>query len=152
VRMEIARMRFLPQTPYRWALALSWPQFCLVLAALYIAVNLTFAFAYWLVPGSVISAGPCGFFDALFFSVQTMATIGYGKYAPAPPFGHAIASAEIVCGLTFNALLTGITTARFTRSWQAYGNMAENDNIETELSAYLADTEGDSEASCKTPL
>jgi inward rectifier potassium channel len=51
----------------------------------------------------------------LFFSIETLATVGYGEMYPATLYGHVIAATEIVCGLAFTAILTGLTFVRFSR-------------------------------------
>ena len=50
-----------------------------------------------------------------FFSIETLATVGYGEMYPATPYGHVVAATEIVCGLAFTAILTGLTFVRFSR-------------------------------------
>jgi inward rectifier potassium channel len=53
------------------------------------------------------------FLDVFFFSIETL--VGYGEMYPATLYGHLIASTEIVCGLAFTAILTGLTFVRFSR-------------------------------------
>src|SRR5215470_6844959 len=68
---------------YQWLLGLRWPQFAAVVAALYIALNLLFATLYAVEPYSIAgSTGGHWFFDCFFFSVQTLATVGYGHMYP----------------------------------------------------------------------
>jgi len=107
--------RFDLRDPYRLAVALTWPQFLTALLALYLSVNLVFATLFWLAPGSLANAHPNSFGDALFFSIETLATVGYGEMYPATSFGRALAAMEIVCGLGFTAILTGLTFVRFSR-------------------------------------
>lgn len=107
--------RFDLRDPYHLAVALTWPQFLAALLALYLSVNVLFAALFWLVPGSVANARPGSFADAFFFSIETLATVGYGDMHPATPYGHTIAAAEVVCGLAFTAILTGLTFVRFSR-------------------------------------
>jgi inward rectifier potassium channel len=38
-----------------------------------------------------------------FFSLETLATVGYGEMYPATPYGRVVAGGEIVCGLAFAA-------------------------------------------------
>jgi inward rectifier potassium channel len=85
------------------------------LLVFYLSVNLVFAALFWLAPGSVEYARPDSFVDAFFFSIETVATVGYGDMYPATLYGHLIASVEIVCGLAFTAILTGLTFVRFSR-------------------------------------
>jgi len=107
--------RFDLRDPYHLAVALTWPQFLAALLALYLSVNVVFTILFWLVPGSVANARPDSFSDAFFFSIETLATVGYGKMYPASLYGHMVASIEIVCGLAFTAVLTGLTFVRFSR-------------------------------------
>jgi len=107
--------RFDLRDPYHLAVALTWPQFLAALLALYLAVNVVFATLFWLVPGSVANARSDSFADVLFFSIETLATVGYGEMYPATPYGHVVVAIEIVCGLAFTAILTGLTFVRFSR-------------------------------------
>jgi inward rectifier potassium channel len=107
--------RFDLRDPYRLAIALSWPQFLTVLLALYLSANIVFAVLYWVAPGAVAYARPGSFADALFFSIETIATVGYGAMYPATLYGHVVVAIEIVCGLAFTAILTGLTFVRFSR-------------------------------------
>jgi inward rectifier potassium channel len=107
--------RFDLRDPYHLAVALTWPQFLTALLALYLLVNVVFATLFWLVPGSVANARPDSFADAFFLSIETLATVGYGEMYPATLYGHVIAAIEIVCGLAFTAILTGLTFVRFSR-------------------------------------
>jgi inward rectifier potassium channel len=107
--------RFDLRDPYHLAIALTWPQFLAAFLVFYIAVNLVFASLYWLVPASVANAQPRSFGDAFFFSIETLATVGYGEMHPATTYGRIVAASEIVCGLAFTAILTGLTFVRFSR-------------------------------------
>jgi inward rectifier potassium channel len=107
--------RFDLRDPYHLAIALTWPQFLVSLLVLYLFMNVVFAIFFWLVPGSVAHARPGSFLDVFFFSIETVATVGYGDMYPATFYGHVIASTEIVCGLAFTAILTGLTFVRFSR-------------------------------------
>jgi inward rectifier potassium channel len=107
--------RFDLRDPYHLAVALTWPQFLATLFALYLLVNVVFATLFWLVPGAVANARPDSVADAFFFSIETLATVGYGRMYPTTFYGHVVASMEIVCGLGFTAILTGLTFVRFSR-------------------------------------
>jgi len=107
--------RFDLRDPYHLAVALTWPQFLATLLAMYLLVNVAFATCFWLVPGSIANARPYNFPDALFFSIETLATVGYGEMYPATLYGHVVAATEIVCGVAFTAILTGLTFVRFSR-------------------------------------
>jgi len=63
----------------------------------------------------VANARPDNFADAFFFSIETLATVGYGEMYPATLYAHVVAATEIACGLAFTAILTGLTFVRFSR-------------------------------------
>lgn len=100
---------------YHRALTISWPGFFALGTAVYALANLIFAGLYLLQPGSVANAHPGSFPDAFFFSVQTMATIGYGVMAPATIYANLLMTFETAVGLMFVALTTGLVFARFSR-------------------------------------
>lgn len=100
---------------YHWMLTLSWPRFFLLVGALYMVTNVGFALAFYLVPGSVSNARPGSFLDTFFFSIETLATVGYGYMNPGSTYGHVVASTEILLGMVEVATVTGLLFARFSR-------------------------------------
>jgi inward rectifier potassium channel len=101
--------------PYHLAVTLTWPRFLAALLALYLSVTTLFASFYLIIPGSVANARPYGLADAFFFSLETLATVGYGEMYPATFYGHMVAATEIICGVAFTAILTGLIFIRFSR-------------------------------------
>jgi inward rectifier potassium channel len=100
---------------YHWMLTLTWPRFFALVGALYFVTNLGFALAFFLVPGSISNARPGYFPDAVFFSIETLATVGYGYMNPGSTYGHIVASTEILLGMVEVAAVTGLLFARFSR-------------------------------------
>ncbi len=100
---------------YYWTMEMGWPAFVVLVVAIFIAINLLFGLIYAILPGAVSNAAPGSFLDGFFFSVETLATVGYGTMAPATHLGHAISSLEIMIGLFFSATVTGLIFARFAR-------------------------------------
>lgn len=100
---------------YHRGLTLHWTWFLAGGAALYLMVNVLFALLYLLQPGSIAGARPGAFGDAFFFSVQTIATIGYGQMFPATLYANILVTMETMSGLIFIALTTGIVFARISR-------------------------------------
>jgi len=101
---------------YRWLLSLRWPQFAAFAATLYITLNLLFAALYSFEQGSIAgSTGGHWFFDCFFFSVQTLATVGYGHMYPQTLYGHIVTTIEIMSGLFLLAVMTGLIFVRFSR-------------------------------------
>ena len=82
----------------------------------YLGTNLLFAFAYlWCGDGAITNAQPGSLLDVFFFSVQTMATIGYGRMTPVGHWPNGIVTFEAFFGIVYSALTTGLAFARFTR-------------------------------------
>ncbi len=101
--------------PYRMAVELSWPRFLATLFVVYVSVIGLFALAYTAMPGAIANARPYVFSDSFFFSLETLATVGYGYFYPATLYGHLMSSAEIMTGLVFTAILTGLVFVRFSK-------------------------------------
>ncbi|MBP6629112.1 MAG: hypothetical protein KBG28_10575 [Kofleriaceae bacterium] len=100
---------------YHWFLRMSWPLALLVIAGLFLTINLAFGLAY-LTAGGVAGARPGSFLDALSFSIQTMATIGYGVMNPVGAGANVLMIAESIVGIVFSALATGLVFAKFSRA------------------------------------
>src|SRR5213595_1978556 len=101
---------------YRWLLSLRWPRFATFVASLYVGLNLLFAALYSLQQDSI--AGTTGghwFYDCFFFSVQTLATVGYGHMYPQTLYAHIISTIEIMTGIFLLATMTGLIFVRFSR-------------------------------------
>ncbi len=101
--------------PYHFVLTLSWARFFALVLAFFLATNILFATLYWLNPGSVTNARVGAFLDYFFFSVETLATVGYGEMAPGSLYGHIVASIEIFCGMISLAVVTGLIFFRFAK-------------------------------------
>ena len=100
---------------YHRALTLRWWQFLVLGCAIYLGLNLAFAALYLAQPGAVSGASPGSFSDAFFFSIETIATIGYGQMYPATLYANVLMTVETMTGLVFLALSTGVVFARISR-------------------------------------
>jgi len=100
---------------YHRILTVGWCGFFFGAAALYVVANAVFALLYLIEPGSIANARPGSFADSFFFSVETMATIGYGQMAPATLYANILMTVEAGIGLMVIALATGLVFARFSR-------------------------------------
>ena len=100
---------------YHFILARSWPTFFVLMGVVFVLTNVAFACAYRAQPGAIANVAPGSFEDAFYFSVQTLATIGYGGMYPVTRYGHIVVTLEAVTGILFLALITGITFTRFAR-------------------------------------
>jgi inward rectifier potassium channel len=81
----------------------------------YLGANVAFALGYLSIGDGIEEARPGSFSDAFFFSVQTMATIGYGKMAPRGLAANLLVTLEALVGLLGLALVTGLVFAKFSR-------------------------------------
>ncbi len=100
---------------YHFALHLTWPRFLLASMAFYFATNTLFALLYLAQPGAIANAEPGSFADAFFFSVETIATIGYGVMAPATVYANIVMTIEAGIGLMLVAIGPGLVFPRFSR-------------------------------------
>jgi inward rectifier potassium channel len=102
------------QDIYHYLLRMSWPGFVGLMGLVYLAINGLFALAFWLGgEGAIANARP-GFSDLFFFSVQTLASIGYGAMYPQTTYAHLLVVVEAFLGLIFMAMITGLSFARFS--------------------------------------
>ena len=100
---------------YHVLLTIPWWSFLGAMALVYVAANAVFALLYLLDPGGVANARPGSFWDAFFFSVQTIGTLGYGVLAPQSFYAHVVVTIETFFGLVNLAIGTGLIFARFSR-------------------------------------
>jgi inward rectifier potassium channel len=100
---------------YHSLLVASWAQFFALVLVAYLGANVAFALGYLSIGDGIEEARPGSFTDAFFFSVQTMATIGYGKMAPRGVPANLLVTFEALVGLLGLALVTGLVFAKFSR-------------------------------------
>jgi inward rectifier potassium channel len=103
------------QDLYHFLMTVSWPQLFAGIGAFFLVFDFLFGCLYYLQPGSVVNLSPPGFAGAFFFSVETLATVGYGEMHPASLYGHIVSMVEVFVGLMMLALVTGLMFARFSR-------------------------------------
>ncbi|MDZ8051289.1 MAG: ion channel [Aulosira sp. ZfuVER01] len=101
--------------PYHLLLTIPWTGFLFLIAVAYIATNAVFALAYLAGGNCIENARPGSFLDVFFFSVQTLASIGYGAMYPKTTYANTIVTIEAMAGLMGIAVMTGLAFARFSR-------------------------------------
>ena len=102
---------------FQHMVAASWPSFFVYVFIFYVIANAIFAGLYNAAGPGAIQSGEIDarWHNAIFFSVQTIATIGYGQMTPKGATANSPVALEALTGLMGFALLTGILFARFSR-------------------------------------
>ena len=105
---------------YNRLLTLSRSKFSLLVFCIYLALNLIFAGFYYFIGveqlvGVNMTNKHSQFWDAFFFSAQSLTTVGYGRIAPVGFAASWVASIESLVGLMMFALITGLLYGRFSR-------------------------------------
>jgi inward rectifier potassium channel len=107
--------------PYLHLVSISWVRFFTTILVIYTLVNSLFALVYYeMGPGAL--SGPAGyaqgldrFLQCLFFSSQTLTTVGFGALAPASKLANILAALEALTGLLGFAVATGLLFGRVSR-------------------------------------
>lgn len=100
---------------YHGLLNASWTRVFIGIGAGYVLVNLVFGTLYYLAGDGVENVRRGSLEDAFFFSVQTLATIGYGKMVPRSLFANVLVTMEALLGLLMISIGTGLMFAKFSR-------------------------------------
>lgn len=105
---------------YHLFLSMRWRTMFLFVTLTYLMVNVLFGSAYFFagphaLNGTRATEPWAHWIECFFFSVQTLATIGYGGVSPNSLFAHLLVTIEALVGLIGLALITGIVFSRFAR-------------------------------------
>ena len=100
---------------YHRSMTVYWPVFFGTAALIFVVLNAAFAILYSLGDNPVANVPRHGFLDLFYFSIETLATVGYGDMHPRSDYGHLVATVEIFTGMCFLAVMTGLVFARFSR-------------------------------------
>jgi inward rectifier potassium channel len=100
---------------YHACMTASWPNFFAAVGGIFLLMNALFAVLYFLGDQAVTNVSPAGIVGLFFFSVETLATVGYGDMHPQTLYGHVVATIEIFTGTMSIAVITGVMFARFSR-------------------------------------
>lgn len=100
---------------FHLSMSISWPLFFACSALVFLALNVIFTLLYALDPAPLANAKPGDLADMFFFSVQTLATVGYGNMFPQNHYANIVATVEVFTGITASSIATGLAFTRFSR-------------------------------------
>ena len=100
---------------YHRSMTVYWPVFFATAAAIFIILNIVFAALFYLGDQPIANVAKDLPLSLFYFSIETLATVGYGDMHPQTDYGHFIATVEIFTGMCFLAVMTGLIFARFSR-------------------------------------
>jgi inward rectifier potassium channel len=105
---------------YHKLITMSWSKFWLIVLCGYLTINTIFACIYLFIGVKNLNGAEGAdayqhFWDAFFFSAQTISTVGYGHISPKGMAANSVAALESMMGLLAFALATGLLYGRFSR-------------------------------------
>jgi inward rectifier potassium channel len=107
--------------PYLHLVSIPWAHFFGWVLLGYVLVNSIFAAVYFLLGPGALTGGvelarpTARYLQCIFFSSQTLTTVGFGAIAPASPAANIVAAFEALCGLLGFAVATGLLFGRVSR-------------------------------------
>ncbi len=107
--------------PYLHLVSIPWTQFFALVLLYYLVVNSIFAAIYYLLgPEALTQRAAPGhavehYLACIFFSSQTLTTVGFGVLAPATPAANIVAAFEALAGVLGFAVVTGLLFGRVSR-------------------------------------
>ena len=93
---------------------MTWPRFLASFVIVFLCTNLIFGFLFYLQEGSIAGLKEPRFLEYFFFSVQTVATIGYGAMYPQTLYGHILVTIEAMLGLLGLGMFAALAFARLS--------------------------------------
>lgn len=105
---------------YHKLISMNGWQFALLVFGSYLVANIIFALIYMSLGDDVLfgrhqDGQLNSFWEAFFFSAQTLSTVGYGHISPRGMAANSVAAFESMIGLLSFALATGLMYGRFSR-------------------------------------
>jgi inward rectifier potassium channel len=112
--------------PWLWVVRMSWTGFCSLVLGFYAVMNTCFALAYFSLDASQIAGSAAAtelgrFLNDLFFSAQSLTTVGYGALSPTGTAANFLATIESLTGLMGFAIITGLLVARASKPSASIG-------------------------------
>lgn len=104
---------------------MSWKKFFISTFLFYAVVNIVFGTLYFVFGPEKIHVKPehsiyYQYFECISFSVQTLATVGYGVLHPDSISANILTSIEALFGILIFAIMTGLCYSRFSKPTAGY--------------------------------
>jgi inward rectifier potassium channel len=113
--IRVGQKRYFFGDLYVELLSMPWVKLILLIMLLYVLSNIVFATLYYINSAGIENAHHGSYQDAFFFSIQTMATIGYGHMAPISFMVNVLVAIEALWGFCFFAVTTALLFAKFSQ-------------------------------------
>ena len=105
--------------PYLHLVSIPWGRFLGLIVAGYVLVNFVFAVVYYSLGPDALQTGSASgynrFLQCIFFSSQTLTTVGFGAVSPRTASANILAAFEALCGLLGFAVATGLLFGRVSK-------------------------------------
>ena len=99
---------------YHWVVSMGWLGYLGVFASSFLLVNALFGLLYYLGESSIGGLTSTSYWEYFFFSVQTLATIGYGGKFPQTLYADVLVTLEAMLGLLGLGLFAAVAFARLS--------------------------------------
>ena len=111
---------------YHSVVAMSWAAYLSLFVAAFLVVNAAFGYLYYVGTNAIGGLASSSYWEYFFFSVQTLATIGYGTKFPQTMYADVLVTVEAMIGLLSMGLFAAIAFARLSipRSRVIFSNTA----------------------------
>jgi inward rectifier potassium channel len=99
---------------YHSVVAMSWAAYLSLFVAAFLVVNAVFGYLYYVGTNAIGGLASSSYWEYFFFSVQTLATIGYGTKFPHTMYADVLVTVEAMIGLLSMGLFAAIAFARLS--------------------------------------
>jgi inward rectifier potassium channel len=99
---------------YHSVVSMGWLAYLSFFACAFLVVNVVFGFLYYVGDSAIGGLQSNSYLEYFFFSVQTLATIGYGSKFPQTLYADILVTLEAMMGLLGLGMFTGIAFARLS--------------------------------------
>ena len=99
---------------YHSVVAMSWAAYLSLFVAAFLVVNAVFGYLYYVGTNAIGGLASSSYWEYFFFSVQTLATIGYGTKFPQTLYADVLVTVEAMIGLLSLGLFAAIAFARLS--------------------------------------